>query len=174
MSQTTNRNVPRRSILWFASVAMVLFTVLMAFFFTESGWHTAEMAFVAVCGAIAFGLVVTLISASRFWWGMRIVSFILFAISFWFLVDEGFLHPHPTRIDDPGAPSMFNAIRMFLFFGLPSLLYTLWGSTWGKLGTSNPRNIDKSDIFTLRVAVYGRWLFLGMTLVVLLAAIMRS
>jgi hypothetical protein len=174
MKIAANRNVSSRGILWFGSVAMLFFTAFMAFFFNETGWHIPQMVLIAVCSAITSGLVLTLVNASRFWWGMRVVTSIIFAVSFWYVVDQGFIHRHASQIGDAGAASLFNAVRCFLLFGLPSLLYTLWGSTWGKLGAVAPRNITTTDVLILKLAAWGRWLFLGMTLLVLAALLVRS
>jgi hypothetical protein len=56
---------------------------------------------------------------------------------------------------------------------LPSLLYTLWGSPWGKLGAPDPRKVTRSDFLILKLAIYGRWLSLGMTLLVLALLVLR-
>jgi hypothetical protein len=142
----------------------------MALFFSQSGWTTAAMAFVAICTAATVGLLLTLVNAARFWWAMRVVTLIMFATVFWSLISSAFgqreLHEH----DDL---SSFDAIRAFLFFGLPSLLYTLWGSTWGKLGHDRPDNPTRADVVVLRMAIIGRWVFLALTLVVAVAAYLR-
>jgi hypothetical protein len=126
MTTAPDRNVPRRGILWFGLVAMLLFTALMAVFFSQSGWHAPQLVFVGICGAITVGLGLVLVDASRFSWLIRVATFVVFALFFWYVVDEGFIHRHPSSIGEPGAPSFFNAVRGFLFFGLPSLLYTLF------------------------------------------------
>lgn len=167
MTTVPDRNVPRRGILWFGLVTMLLFTALMAVFFNQSGWHAPQLLFVGVCGAITVGLGLVLVDASRFSWLMRVATFVVFAVFFWYVVNEGFIHRQSSSIGDPGAPSFFNAVRGFLLFGLPSLLYTLWGSPWGKLGASDPRQVTRSDFLILKVAIYARWLALGMTLLVL-------
>lgn len=154
-------------------VAMLLFTALMVVSFNQAGWHAPQLAFVGVCGAITFGLALILINGSRFFWLLRVVTFTVFAVLFWYVIDQGFIHRHPLTVDDPGAPSFLNALRGFLLFGLPSLLYTLWGSQWGKLGTPEPRDVTRTDILILKLAMYGRWLALGMTLLVLALFVLR-
>jgi hypothetical protein len=173
MTRAPDRNFPRRGILWFGSVAMLLFTALMAVFFSQAGWHTPQLAFVGICGAITFGLGLILVNASRFFWVIRVATFVVFAVSFWYVVDQGFIHRHPLSIGDPSAPSFFNSVRGFLFFGLPCLLYTLWGSPWGKLGGPDPRKVTRADFLILKLAIYGRWISLGMTLLVLALLMVR-
>lgn len=152
---------------------MLLFTALMVVFFNQAGWHTPQLAFVGVCGAMTFGLALILINGSRFFWLLRVATFAVFAVLFWYVIDQGFIHRHPLSLDNPGAPSFFNALRGFLFFGLPCLLYTLWGSAWGKLGTLDPREVTRTDFLILKLAIYGRWLALGMTLLVLALLVVR-
>jgi hypothetical protein len=142
----------------------------MASFFSQSGWTIATMAFVAICTAATFGLLLTLINAARFWWGMRAVTFIMFATVFWSLISNAFGRQGVHRDDDL---SSLDAIRAFLFFGLPSLLFTLWGSTWGKLGRDRPEHPTRADVVVLRVATIGRWTFLALTLVAAVAAYLR-
>jgi hypothetical protein len=174
MTLAPNRNSPRRGVLWFGTVAMLLFTALMVVFFNQAGWHAPQMAFVGVCSAITFGLALNLIDGSRFFWLLRVATFAVFAGLFWDVIDQSFVHRHPLSFDNPGAPSFFNALRGFLFFGLPSLLYTLWGSPWGKLGTPDPREVTRTDLLILKLAIYGRWLALGMTLLVLALLVVRQ
>jgi hypothetical protein len=167
MTTAPDRNVPHRGILWFGLVTMLLFTVLMAAFFSQTGWHTPQLVFVAICGAITFGLGLILVNAARFFWVLRVATFVVFAVLFWYVVDQGFIHRRPLSIGDPAAPSFFNAVRGFLFFGFPCLLYTWWGSPWGKLGAPDPLKVTRTDFLILKLAIYGRWLSLGMTLLVL-------
>jgi hypothetical protein len=174
MQNVSDRNVPRRGVLWFAVIALGLCTGFMALFFAQRGWHAADVGFVAVCSIVTLALLATLMNAARYWWAMRVVTFIIFSLSFWYLIDEAFINRHPEQIGNPGEVSTFNAIRGFLFFGLPSLLYTLWGSTWGKLGTPKPTAVTNADILILRLAIYGRWLFLALTVLTLAVALLKS
>jgi hypothetical protein len=142
----------------------------MALFFSQSGWTTPAIAFEAICAAATVGLILTLINAGRFWWGMRIVTFLMFAVFFCNLVDTAFVHRQMAESD---GLSTINSIRAFLIIGLPSLLYTLWGSTWGKLGQQQPKNPTRTDLTVLRIAILSRWLFLGLTLIVAATAYLQ-
>lgn len=170
MKAVSDRNVPRRGVLWFGAITLGLITGFMALFFSQSGWTTPAIAFEAICAAATIGLIFTLVSAARFWWGMRLVTLLMFAVFFWGLVDATFIH---RQIAGSDGLSTINAIRAFLFIGLPSLLYTLWGSTWGKLGQQNPKNPTRADLTVLRIAILSRWLFLGLTLVVVVTAYLQ-
>jgi len=152
---------------------MALFTSPMYFFFGESGWTAASIVFEFVCAVISMALVLTLIDHRRFWWALRVVTGIVFILCTGYLIDEFFVKNEPIKLGDPGAASPLNALRAFLIFGLPCLLYTLWGSTWGKLGQKNPEKLTKADIATFHVARLSRWLFLLLTVMVLLAAIAK-
>ena len=170
MKTVPDQNVPRRGVLWLGAITLGLITAFMALFFSQSGWTTPAMAFEAICAAATCGLILTLVSAARFWWGMRIVTFLMFAVFFWSLVDAAFIHRHMAGSD---ALSTINSFRGFLFVGLPGLLYTLWGSTWGKLGQQRPKNPTRTDLTVLRVAVLSRWLFLALTLIVVAIAYLQ-
>ena len=77
MKAVSDRNVPRRGVLWFGTITLGLITGFMAPFFSQSGWTPPAMAFEAICAAATIGLTLTLVSAARFWWGMRIVTFLM-------------------------------------------------------------------------------------------------
>lgn len=128
------------------------------------------MAFEAICATATIGMIFTLVNAARFWWGMRIVTFLMFAVFFCSLVDAAFIHRQLAGSD---GLSTINSIRAFLIIGLPSLLYTLWGSTWGKLGQQRPRNPTRADLTVLRIAILSRWLFLALTIIVVATAYLQ-
>ena len=164
MPKADNPNVPRRAVLWFATIAATLLTAFMALFFSQSGWSASGAVLIVAVGSVSVGLALTLVNAARYWWAMRMVTFVLFATFFCNLIYVGYAHPNQAGSDNVWASPAMSALRGFLFFGLPSLLYTLWGSTWGKLGLQNPQNVTRSDVLVLRVALVGRWLFLVLCL----------
>jgi hypothetical protein len=168
-----NSEVPRRGLLWFGAVAMTLFTAVMYFFLGQSGWTASSVAFDFVCGVISVALMLTLIDQRRYWWALRVVTGIVFILCIGYLIDEFFVKHQPITFGAPGAESPLNALRAFLIFGLPCLLYTLWGSTWGKVGQTNPGKLTRADIATFHVARLSRWLFLLLTVMVLLGAIAK-
>lgn len=90
MNAAPNRNVARRGMLWFCTVAMLLFIGVMALAINQDGWHTPQVALMGICAAVTLGLILTLVNASRFWWAMRVVTFIIFSLSFSYVIYEGF------------------------------------------------------------------------------------
>lgn len=170
--ETDSTQTPKRSVLWFASGGMLLFTWFMYLFFDQRGWETRDVIFIAISGAMTSGLVLTLINAQRYWWGMRIVTFIIFACYLSYLLYEFWWSGRELELTARrSSATPFNAILGFLFFGVPSLLYTFWGSTWGKLGHAEPRNVTGWDLATFYLAWGAQWLFLilsGLAVVVAL------
>ena len=171
---TSNSEVPRRGLLWFAAIAVLLFTGVMYFFFGQTGWTRFSIGLEIVTGTIAVALLLTLINSQRYWWALRLVTFTIFVLCFWYLVDECYIQRKPLGPGNPGDASPFNAIRAFLFFGVPCLLYTLWGSPWGKLGQSQPQKITKADVATFQLARASRWACLVLTLLAVVGAFIRS
>jgi hypothetical protein len=171
---SSNSEVPRRGILWFATIAMALFTGFMCLFFSQAGWTRFSVGFEVISGAVAIALLLTLINKDRYWWAMRVITFIIFALYFWYVIDECYIKQKPLQLGGLGDASPLNAVRGFLFFGVPCLLYTLWGSPWGKLGQSKPGNITKADVATFQMARASRWLFLLLTLLVVVGACIRN
>jgi hypothetical protein len=129
MKAVSDKNVPRRGILWFGTVMLGVITGFMALFFSQSGWTTAAMAFVAICAAATLGLLLTLVNAARFWWGMRAVTLIIFATFFWSLITTAF-----RRNELPGHDhlSSLDAIRGFLFFWTTELALYVMGQYLGQ------------------------------------------
>lgn len=170
-----NAETPGRTILWFATSGMVLFTSFMGFFFDQRGWKTHDIVFIGISGAMTLGLIVTLIDAKRFWWGMRLVNFIIFAVYFSYLLYEFWWSDKTLELATRrSSASPFNSIHGFLFFGVPCLLYTFWGSTWGKLGHARPQNISRSDVLTFYIAWGAQWLCLILSALAIGAALLRS
>ena len=170
-----NAETPKRSVLWFASGGMVLFTSFMYLFFDQRGWTTRDVVFIGIAGAMTLGLIITLVDAKRFWWGMRLVTFIIFAAYLSYLLYEFWWSGKALELTARrSAASPFNSVLGFLFFGVPCLLYTFWGSTWGKLGHAQPQNVTRSDIFTFYIAWGAQWLFLLLSALAVAAALMRS
>lgn len=154
---------------------MVLFTGVMYLYSEQRGWTTGESIVVGASGAMSIGLIATLINATRFWWGMRIVAFVIFVAYLSYLFHEFWYTEKPLAVDNShGEGSPFEAILGFLFFGVPCLLYTFWGSTWGKLGQAEPQNIDRWDVATAYLAWGAHWLFLALSALAVAAGLWRS
>ena len=164
-----DRNVPRRAVLWFGVVGALLLTALLAFAFQQGGWTAARVAGLAVLLLLALGLSLTLLDAARFWWGMRVVTCIVFAATLWNLLDAALLARSRPHADGFGL-----AFRGFLIFGLPALVYTLWGSIWGNVGLGHRKLITRADVAVFRLVYYGRWLFVALTLIAVATAVVHS
>lgn len=153
--------IPGRGFLWVALIAIVSFASLMSLFFDQRGWEFRDILFMAVLGVVALGLAVTLINAERFWWGLRIVTFIVFACYLCYLLFEFWWAKGRISVSARGeAASPLDSVLGFLCFGVPSLLYTFWGSIWGKLGQANPENVNRWDVVTYYFAQGALCLFL--------------
>lgn len=126
---TISRNIPRRGILWFGLIAAVLLGALLGLNIAHRGWSGSGAFGATVLVLLAAGLALTLLDATRYWWAMRVVTFVIFAGSFWNLFDAALLDPGRSAADGSGL-----ALGVFLVFGLPCLLHTLWGSVLGKWG----------------------------------------
>ncbi len=163
-----DRNVPRRGVLWFGVIGALLLTGLLAFAFQQGGWTAARIAGLAVLLLSALGLSLTLLDAARFWWGMRVVTCIAFAATLGNLLDAALFTPGRPHTDGFGL-----AFRGFLIFGLPALVYTLWGSIWGNVGLGQRKLITRADVAVFRLVYYGRWLFVALTLLAVATALLR-
>jgi hypothetical protein len=173
--ENPNAEIPKRSVLWVASGGMFLFTFVMYLFFDQRGWTARDMMFIGVSGVMTLGLIVTLIDAKRFWWGMRLVTFIIFATYLSYLLYEFAWSGKVLEITTSrGEASPFNSVLGFLFFGVPCLLYTFWGSTWGKLGHERPEKVSRSDVVNFYIAWGAHWLFFILSAVAVAAALVRG
>lgn len=140
---------------------MLIFTCVLFLFFDQRGWKTWNIASIGISILVTIGFIVTLIDPQRFWWGMRLVTFVIFAGYLAYLLDEFWRPSHELeQLSRPSEASQFNSVLGFLFFGLPCLLYTFWGSTWGKLGHPEPESVSRSDVFLFYIAWGAQWLCL--------------
>lgn len=163
-----DRNVPRRGVLWFGVIGALLLTGLLAFTFQQGGWTAPRIGALAVLLLLALSLILTLMDAARFWWGMRVVTCIVFAATLGNLLDAALLAPGRQHADGFGL-----AFRGFLIFGLPALVYTLWGSIWGNVGLGQRKLITRADVAVFRLVYYGRWLFVALTLIAVATALLH-
>ncbi len=161
-----NPEAPRRGVLLFVTPMAILIAVFMYIFFSSDEWTTPRVIGQVIFTALAIGLLVATISPEKGWWGIRLVTFIIFITYFSYLIDQLWLTDQALDFPDRKSQATpFNSILGFLTFGIPCLIYTLWGSTWGRLGTVEPENIKRSDI----VVFYVAW---GSQLLLLLLSVM--
>ena len=168
-----NAQTPRRGVLVGITPFVVLTTVFMYFFFDQQGWSTSGVVFEAVLVLICICLILTIVDAREFWWAPRMLTFIVFATYLSYLLYEFWFTQKPLnptlRGDTP-----FRSILGFLVFGVPCLLYTFWGSTWGKLGHAEPENVDRWDIATFYLARGAKWLFTALSVFALVATLWKA
>ena len=172
--ETPNAEAPRLVIMWILTPLMVLFALFMYLFFSDN-WTTARIIGQAAFSLMAFGMVIATIFPKEGWWGLRIVAFVIFAGYLSYLVNQFIfeaneIDPAVTR----ASASPFNALLGFLFFGIPCLLYSLWGSTWGKLGHEKQKNINAWDLATFYVAWGAQWLFIILSMFATIAIVWKS
>jgi len=159
-----NAEQPRPVLMWVLTPLMVAFTFFMFIFFNSDEWTTPRIVGQIAFSLMALGMLVTTIAPKHGWWGIRLVAFVIFAGYFSYLINQFVIQDQsfdPTVARSSASP--FNALLGFLFFGIPCLMYSLWGSTWGKIG-HNPEEVTKSDIVNFYIAWCAQWLFLGLSL----------
>jgi len=170
-----NLETPRRGVLLLVTPLAVLIAVFMFVFFSADEWTPARAMGQVGFTAIALGLLIATVAPSRGAWGIRVVTFTIFAAYLSYLMHEFWFSGQELAIStERSQPSPFNSILGFLFFGIPCLLYTLWGSTWGRLGHVRPDSTTRMDRVVFLVAWTAQVLFLGLSALVVIAGIWRS
>ncbi len=159
-----NAEQPRPMIMWVLTPVVIVFALFMFISFDSDEWTTPRVIGQVAFSLVAFGMLVTTVAPTRGWWGIRLVTFVIFAGYFFYLIDQfviqsNSLEPTVSR----SATSPFNALLGFLFFGIPCLLYSLWGSTWGSIGRSSEK-ATKTDIVSYYIAWGAQVLFLALSL----------
>ncbi|TNY27715.1 hypothetical protein [Fulvimonas soli] len=139
---------------------MLLFAGGMYAFFAQRGWTLRDGIFEGVCVALGLGLLASCLSRRAFLVLSRIGAGLVFAAYLGYLLYECFYSGQAWRVGDPAQPSPFAATLGLLLWGLPCLLYALWGSFWGRAGVTPPAHWSRHDVLVLRVAMYARRLFL--------------
>lgn len=172
---SVNLETPRRGVLLFVTPVAVLIAMFMFVFFSADEWTPARAIGQVGFTAVALGLVVATVAPSRGGWGIRVVTFTIFAAYLLYLIHEFWFSGQELAISTRiSQPSPFNSILGFLFFGIPCLLYTLWGSTWGRLGHVSPGRATRSDRVVFVVAWVAQAVFLCLSALVVIAGIWRS
>ena len=172
MEAPNNIETPSRGILLGVTPFAVLTAVVMYLFFDQRGWSIADVAFEVVLVVVCLCLVLAVIGPRAFWWAPRIIAFIIFASYLGYLAHElitqPFVAPHSK-----GAANPINAILGFCFFGIPCLLYALSGSTIGPIAGKADAEVTPKDLWYLKVAMGARWLFLAVSILVVIASLIR-
>ena len=168
-----NLETPRRGVLLFVTPLAILIAAIMFLFFSDD-WTAGRIIGEVVFVAIALGLLAATVAPQRGAWGIRLVTFILFLVYLGYLLYEFLFSGQQLELSGRPEPSPFKALLGFLFFGIPCLLYTMWGSTWGRLGHVKPSAATTSDRVVYLVAWGAQILFLLLSAVAIVAVIFRS
>ena len=169
-----NLESPRRGVLLWVTPIAVVVTAFMYVYFDSYEWTTPQIFLQVALTAVSFGLVVATTSPGKGWWGLRIVTFVIFGPYLWYLIDMLWLSGEELEVTGRRSDATpFNAILGFLFFGVPCLLYTMWGSTWGRLGHSSPEETTRTDVVMYRIAWAAQALFLILCGLVVLTGLVR-
>lgn len=175
MTVNGNLETPRRGVLLFVTPLAVLLAVFMFFFFSTDEWTTERVIGQLGFTAIAVGLVIATVAPERGAWGIRIVTFTIFLAYLFYLIYELWFSGQELSVSIRRSQSTpFNSILGFLFFGVPCLVYTLWGSTWGRLGHTEPEQTTRTDVMVYLIAWVAQALFLGLSTLVIIVGVWRS
>ena len=151
-----------------------LIAVGMFLFFAGDEWTFGRIITQIGFSAIAVGLVVATVSPRHGWWGLRLVTFTIFAAYLAYLIYELWYSGEGLTITQRQSQATpFNSILGFLFFGVPCLIYTLWGSTWGRLGYVDPEKVTRTDVVVYLLARLAAALFLGLSILVVVVGVGR-
>jgi len=146
-----------------ASILAASFAITAAIMwlsFADAGDSTIAMRlmfFAVTLSLAALGLAAVAYRADRYswgrrllasyWWGGRILAFMA-GIVFSLLAA---LLPG-MNLTDPNWLVVLGSFAIFFGFGLPLLMYALWGSSWGPLGTdSDQSRIGTWDLLLFRI-----------------------
>lgn len=160
--------------MWILSLFLVLTTLFMFVFFDDGGWTTERTVGQAILTAITVLVVAATVAPDRAWWAFRILAFSVFAVYFWYLITQFVIEAKPLEFPPrSGERSPMNALMGFLVFGVPCLIYSMWGSTWGKLGRGNPENVTRGDTITFYIAWGAQVLFILLSVLAAIVALWK-
>jgi len=169
-----NAQKPGKVGMWILSSLLVLATVLSILLFEDREWTTERIEWQAILTAVTVLVVAATVAPERAWWALRILAFSVFAVYFWYVITQFVIEPKPLVFPpSSGERSPMNALMGFLFFGVPCLIYSLWGSTWGKLGHENPENVTRGDIVTFYIAWTAQAVFLVLSVLAAVVALWK-
>ena len=161
-------------VLWLLTSAMLL-TTLMLFASVDGEWTLARALICATLTLVTLCLVLALISQRRFWWALRVIAGVVCFGYVAYVFDAAF--SPPVSGDNPLLPRLFLATLGFLFWGLPSLCFMLWGHVGGKLARGDVKNVTPMDLWTaelLKLLVYATFIALCVYGVLMLLALVRG
>ena len=142
--------------------------ILYALFSSEA-WTTARVIGQVAFVVAAIGLFVATASQAL---GLRIVAFVIFAGYLCVLIAEFVVEARPVAITGGTKSSPLGALLGFLSVGIPCLLYSMRGYTWGKPARERPAGATRAE-----VVAYLAWgahiFFLALSALVSLAVLWK-
>lgn len=159
-----NIDQPKPFIMWIISLFTMLMAAVTYISSSGEGWSILNIMTQLAISTLAVGLLVTAVSPSRGWWGIRLSAFVIFGSYFWYIIDQFIIQGgvfEPTL--DRSSKSPFNALLGFLIIGTPCLMFSLWGSVKGKFGL-DPEQFTNADRASHKIAQGAQWLFLALSM----------
>lgn len=150
------------------AVVLAIFTVAMFFFFQQSGWNGKRAAFEAFFCLFTVGMIASCISRRAWVLVSRMGAACVFLIYFYYFIDESLFSGQAMRVSSFSKPSPYASLLGLLFWGVPCLLYALWGSQWGRIGVVPREQWSRRDIVVARISFLARCLFLVLLFVAML------
>jgi hypothetical protein len=151
----------RNRVLMLVAPFAVLTCVIMYLFFDQRGWVLRDVAFEALMVTVALLVTLGAISSRRFWWATRLLAFLIFLAYAGVVVDQGFFEPNKSD-RWLGASNSLSALLGFCFYGIPAVLYTFSGSTYGPIARrSEIAEVKQSDRNYFLLARLARWFCIG-------------
>lgn len=150
------------------AIVLMLFAVGMFFFFQQSGWSGVRVTFEAFFSLLAAGMIASCISRRAWVLVSRVGAGSVFLIYFYYFMYESLFSGQAMRMSSYSEPSPYASLLGLLFWGVPGLLYALWGSQWGRIGVVPREQWSRRDITVARISIVARRMFLVLLLVAML------
>ena len=155
----SNAENPRPVIMWILTPLMLISTYLVYLNFSGR-WSPMAILGQSIFILMSIGMIAATISPKRGWWGLRLVTFFIFLAYFGYLWSEFILKNGKVVLTETSGTSPFLSLLGFLAFGIPCLIYSLWGSVIGRLGYENHPAITGWDVSVYYLFQMCRWLFI--------------
>ena len=171
-----NLESPRRIVMAAMAPIAVVVSIVMFLVFDDRGWKAAEVVFESILVVVALCVSLSAISPRGFWWAPRLVAFVIFlAYLVYFFYEILFVGDDFSVPVSAGSPSAFNALRGLCFFGIPCLLYAIFGSSIGPIarlkGDERP---TEQDLFYWNVSKNARRLLTVLGIISVAAMIYKA
>jgi len=158
-----NVGQPKPFIMWIIALFAVTMAVVMYTSSDTEGWTGQNIISQMAISSLAFGLLVTALAPQRGWWGIRLAAFVIFASYFWYIIDQFLIQGSAVDLTvERSTKSPFNALLGLLIFGIPCLMFSLWGDIKGKIAPNTEQTTEAKPI-SHKVAIISQWLFLALS-----------